>query len=328
MEREMTVSIVVPFYNEQECMEETYRRLTAVMESTGERYELIFVNDGSRDLSPGIVEQLCEQDPRVRLIDLSRNFGHQIAVTAGLNHTSGQAVVIIDADLQDPPEVILEMIDLWRQGYEVVYGRRLSRQGETGFKKLSAKVFYRLLNALTNVDIPLDTGDFRLIDRKVCDVLNRMSERNRYIRGLVSWAGFKQTAVEYERDRRFAGVTKYPLRRMVRFALDAVTSFSHKPLRLASYFGFALSAVSFVYLLIVLYEKLFTDWTVAGWSSIVAMNLLFDGIMLIILGIMGEYIGRIYDEIKNRPLYIVSKKVGFEHDRQREAPERTTVEAR
>jgi glycosyltransferase involved in cell wall biosynthesis len=316
MKREMMYSVVIPFFNEQECIGETYRRLKAVMDATEERYELVFVNDGSSDLSPAIVEQLCERDPHVRLVHFSRNFGHQIAVTAGLDNASGRAVVIIDADLQDPPEVILEMIDLWKQGFDVVYGKRLSREGETRFKKLSASAFYRLLKSLTNVDIPADTGDFRLIDRKVCDVLNRFSERNRYMRGLVSWVGFRQTAVEYERDRRFAGETKYPLKKMVKFALDAITSFSHKPLKIASYFGFFLSAVSFVYLLIVLCQKLFTDSTVPGWTSIIAMNLFFDGILLIILGIIGEYIGRIYDESKNRPLYIVSKKVGFEHEQQ------------
>ncbi|MEB3103136.1 glycosyltransferase family 2 protein [Ferviditalea candida] len=307
-------SVVVPVYNEEECIEETSRRLLEVMDATGEPFELIFVNDGSRDRSAELIRGLCAADKRIKLIDFSRNFGHQIAVTAGLQHASGQAVVLIDADLQDPPEVILQMIDKWKQGYDVVYGKRIQRHGETLFKKASALFFYRLLHSMTNVNIPLDTGDFRLMDRKVCDALNGLKEQNRFIRGLVSWVGFKQTPVEYERQERFAGTTKYPLRKMVKFALDGITSFSYKPLRLASYLGFTVSAASFLYLLIVLYQKLFTTTTLPGWSSIVAVNLLFNGIVLIILGIIGEYIGRIYDESKNRPLYILNDKVGFGYE--------------
>lgn len=304
-------SVIVPVYNEEECIEETSRRLLQVMDTTGEPFELIFVNDGSRDRSAELIRGLCAADKRIKLIDFSRNFGHQIAVTAGLQHAAGQAVVLIDADLQDPPEVILQMIDAWKQGYDVVYGKRIQRHGETLFKKASALFFYRLLRAMTNVEIPLDTGDFRLMDRKVCDALNGLKEQNRFIRGMVSWVGFKQTSVEYERQERFAGTTKYPLKKMVKFALDGITSFSYKPLRLASYLGFAVSAASFLYLLVVLYQRLFTTTTLPGWSSIVAVNLLFNGIMLIILGIIGEYIGRIYDESKNRPLYILNDKVGF-----------------
>lgn len=304
-------SIIVPMYNEEEVIEVTYQRLTTVMKQTQEAYELVFVNDGSRDRTVEIVEELCNQDQHVKLINFSRNFGHQIAISAGMDYAQGQAIVVIDADLQDPPEVILEMIWKWKQGYDVVYGKRLKRNGETVFKKVTAKLFYRLLRNLTSVDIPVDTGDFRLLDRKVCDVLRELKEKNRFVRGLVSWVGFKQTSVEYERDERLAGETKYPLKKMIRFALDGITSFSYKPLKLATYLGFTLSFVSFIYLLIVLYQKLFTSTTIVGWSSILAVNLLFNGIMLMILGVMGEYIGRIYDESKNRPLYIVSDTKGI-----------------
>ena len=309
-------SIVVPVYNEEECILETHRRLKDVMDRSGGTYEIIFVNDGSRDDSADRIRMLCRSDRALRLIDFSRNFGHQAAVTAGLHHASGQAVVIIDCDLQDPPEVILEMIARWKEGYDVVYGKRISREGETWFKRVSASMFYRLLKTLTSVDIPVDTGDFRLIDRKVCDVLGKISEKNRYLRGLVSWVGFKQIAVEYERDERFAGETKYPLRKMLRLALDGITSFSYKPLKIASYLGLAVSAFSFVYLVVVLFQRLFTDSTITGWASIVALSLLFNGIMLMVLGIVGEYLGRIYDETKNRPLYIVNERMGFgdEHE--------------
>ncbi|MNV45270.1 hypothetical protein D3C71_1370600 [compost metagenome] len=228
-----------------------------------------------------------------------------------MDYAEGDAVVVIDADLQDPPEVILEMIAKWKQGYEVVYAKRLKRHGETLFKKTTAKVFYRLLSSMTSVDIPTDTGDFRLIDSKVADVMRDLKEKNRYVRGLVSWVGFRQASVEYVREERFAGETKYPLKKMIRFALDGITSFSHKPLKIASYLGFALSISSFIYLFVVLMQRLFTDRTVPGWASIVGVNLLFNGIVLMILGVIGEYIGRIYDESKGRPLYIVRQTVGY-----------------
>lgn len=309
-------SIIVPMYNEEAVIEETYKRLREVMDRPGEPYELVFVNDGSRDRTVEIVERLCAEDGRVRLVNFSRNFGHQIAITAGMDYAEGQAIVVIDADLQDPPEVILRMIDMWKQGYDVVYGKRLKRKGETAFKKLTALMFYRLLRSMTNVDIPVDTGDFRLVDRKVADVLRGLKEKNRFVRGLVSWVGFRQTSVEYVREERWAGETKYPLKKMIRFAMDGITSFSHKPLRIATYLGFTLSGVSFVYLLIVLFQAIFTDTTEAGWPSIVAINLFFNGIMLILLGIIGEYVGRIYDESKDRPLYIVREVRGFERERE------------
>jgi len=298
-------SIVVPVYNEEAVIHETYRRLTEVMRSAGESYELLFVNDGSRDQTADIIKGFSEKDPSVILLDFSRNFGHQIAITAGMDYSRGKAVVVIDADLQDPPELILEMIEKWKQGYDVVYAKRTKRKGETVFKKYTAKLFYRFLRSMTDVDIPLDTGDFRLLDRRVCDQMNNLQEKNRFVRGLVSWVGFKQIAVEYERDERLAGESKYPLKKMLKLSMDGITSFSYKPLKLAGFAGGALSVIGFIYLFVVLYLKLFTDATITGWSSLIVIQLLFNGIILFILGIVGEYIGRIYDESKQRPLYIV-----------------------
>ena len=305
-------SIVIPVYNEQEVIHETYRRLTEVMRSTKEAYELLFVNDGSRDRTAEIIKEYSEQDPAVVLLDFARNFGHQIAITAGMDYARGEAVVVIDADLQDPPELILEMIEKWKQGFDVVYAKRTKRKGETYFKKQTAAMFYRFLRAMTDIDIPLDTGDFRLLDRKVCNQMNSIQEKNRFVRGLVSWVGFKQTAVEYERDERLAGESKYPLKKMLKLSMDGITSFSYKPLKLASYAGVTLSGIGFIYLLVVLYLKLFTDSTITGWSSLIVIQLFFSGIILIILGMIGEYIGRIYDETKNRPLYIVREKYQLE----------------
>ncbi|MQR86249.1 glycosyltransferase [Bacillus megaterium] len=305
-------SIVVPVYNEEEVLHETYRRLTEVMRSTKEAYELLFVNDGSRDRTAEIIKEYSEQDPAVVLLDFARNFGHQIAITAGMDYARGEAVVVIDADLQDPPELILEMIEKWKQGFDVVYAKRTKRKGETYFKKQTAAMFYRFLRAMTDIDIPLDTGDFRLLDRKVCNQMNSIQEKNRFVRGLVSWVGFKQIAVEYERDERLAGESKYPLKKMLKLSMDGITSFSYKPLKLASYAGVTLSGIGFIYLLVVVYLKLFTDSTITGWSSLIVIQLLFSGIILIILGMIGEYIGRIYDETKNRPLYIVREKYQLE----------------
>ncbi|MFE4713663.1 MULTISPECIES: glycosyltransferase family 2 protein [unclassified Paenibacillus] len=312
-------SVVVPMYNEEEVISHTYDRLKQVMDRCGDSYELIFVNDGSRDRTVEIMQEISNRDERVKLVDFSRNFGHQIAITAGMDYSSGDAVVVIDADLQDPPEVILQMIEKWKEGYEVVYGKRLKRHGETLFKKVTAKLFYRLLSSMTSVEIPTDTGDFRLIDRKVCDVLRGLKEKNRYVRGLVSWVGFRQTMVEYVREERFAGETKYPLKKMIRFALDGITSFSHKPLKIASYVGFFISFFSFLYLFFVLFQKVFTSWTVPGWTSIVGVNLLFNGIVLMLLGVIGEYIGRIYDESKDRPLYIVRETRGYPEEELKES---------
>ncbi|BBW96399.1 glycosyltransferase family 2 protein [Geobacillus icigianus] len=313
-----TYSVIIPVYNEALVICETYRRLKTVMEQTGEPYELLFVNDGSTDGTLDILRELAVKDETVKYIDFSRNFGHQIAITAGMDYASGQAVIIIDADLQDPPELIWDMIARWKEGYDVVYARRVKRKGETLFKRWTAYVFYRLLRAATEIDIPTDTGDFRLIDRKVCNQLRYMRERNRFVRGLVSWVGFRHIAVEYEREPRLAGETKYPLKKMIRFSLDGITSFSHKPLKLASWLGFALSAASAVGMMAVLYLKWFTHSTVAGWASLLMVMLFCNGVTMTMLGITGEYIGRIYDEVKERPLYIVNETwgVGTRHERK------------
>ncbi|NLB42445.1 MAG: glycosyltransferase family 2 protein [Clostridiales bacterium] len=313
---ETVCSILVPMYNEEEVIEETYHRLKNVMDKIGESYELVFVNDGSKDKSAQIISELVKTDENIRLIDFSRNFGHQIAVTAGLDYVQGQAIVIIDADLQDPPEVIPQMLEKWREGYDVVYGKRLKRQGETAFKKASAHVYYRILGALTDGNIPRDTGDFRLIDRKVCEAIKRLPEKNRFLRGMVNWVGFNQVAVEYVRDERWAGETKYPLKKMLKFAADGIFSFNYKPLKLATYIGLFLSVIGFIYLLVVLFQKLFTDTALTGWASIMAVSLVFHGITLVILGIIGEYIGRIYEEVKGRPLYIVKETIGFKNDKK------------
>ena len=307
-------SVVIPAYNEEEVIEETYKRLTAVMVGMSEPYELIFVNDGSRDRTAEIIAGFCEKDASVRLINFTRNFGHMPAITAGMDNVRGQAVFIIDADLQDPPELFPEMAARWKEGYHVAYGKRTKRKGESWFKKITARFFYRFIRKLTTVDLPPDTGEFRLIDRKVCDAVSRLPEKNRYIRGLVSWVGFKQIAVEYVREERFAGVTKYPFRKMISFALDAITAFSYKPLKLATSLGFFLSFISFVYLVVVFIQWAFTDATVSGWASTIGAVLFTQGIVLMILGLMGEYIGRIYAEIQGRPAYIIMEIVGQHED--------------
>ncbi|ADO54362.1 glycosyltransferase [Paenibacillus jamilae] len=315
MSEPIRYSIVIPMYNEEAVITETYRRLKQVMGSMGEPYELIFVNDGSSDRSVQLIKEFSLRDDTIVLIDFSRNFGHQLAITAGMDYAVGEAVVVIDADLQDPPELIVEMANKWKEGYEVVYAKRLKRNGETRFKKWSASLFYRVLKASTDINIPVDTGDFRLMDRKVIDELKRLPENNRFVRGLVSWIGFKQTAVEYERDERLAGETKYPLKRMIKLSLDGITSFSIKPLKLAGYIGALLSMSGFLYLMYVLFLNFFTDsYVMKGWSSMISISLIFDGVILIILGIMGEYIGRIYDETKARPLYIVRERLGGQYD--------------
>ncbi|PEL12001.1 glycosyltransferase [Bacillus sp. AFS017336] len=304
-------------YNEEAVIHETYRQLKKVMNSAGDPYELIFINDGSKDGSVDIIKDYCSWDKTVKLIDFSRNFGHQIAISAGMDYASGEAVIIIDADLQDPPSLILDMIGKWKEGYEVVYAKRIKRNGETIFKKWSAAMFYRILRASTDISIPVDTGDFRLMDRKVCDEMKQLSENNRFVRGLVSWVGFRQTAIEYERDERLAGETKYPLKKMIKLCLDGITSFSYKPLKLAGYLGAILSSLGFVYMIYVIYLALFTDSVIKGWSSLISIMLLFNGFVLIILGILGEYVGRIYDETKGRPLYIVRELQGLEKEKSK-----------
>ncbi|BBH20745.1 putative glycosyltransferase YkcC [Paenibacillus baekrokdamisoli] len=310
-------SVVVPMYNEEAVIQETYRRLKAVMSKTGEAYELLFVNDGSKDRSAEIVREFSYWDPTVKLIDFSRNFGHQIAITAGMDYTVGDAIIVIDADLQDPPELILDMIAKWKDGFEVVYAQRTKRNGESKFKKWSASLFYRVLRASTEIPIPVDTGDFRLMDRRVVDELKRLPENNRFVRGLVSWVGFRQTALEYERDERLAGETKYPLKRMIKLCLDGITSFSYKPLKLAGYLGAMLSGSGFLYFLYVLYQAIFTDATIKGWPSMIGVMLIFNGFVLLMLGVLGEYVGRIYDETKARPLYIVRESYGIQSSKDK-----------
>lgn len=312
------LSIIVPVYNEQEVIDETFRRLSAVFKDYFMDVEYIFINDGSRDNTYFKLGEIAKSSPEVRIINFARNFGHQIAITAGMDYANGDAVVIIDADLQDPPEVILEMVKKWQEGYEVVYGKRLKREGETFFKKFTAKMFYRFLDSMTDVKLPVDVGDFRLIDRKVCDAMKSLPERSRYVRGLVSWVGFKQTSVEYRREKRFAGETKYPLKKMIKLAGDGIFSFSYKPLKLATFVGMLVSALSFIYLIIVLIQKFLNPNIASGWASSMAVSLFFNGIMLIVIGIMGEYVGRIYEEVKARPLYIVGELVGFEKDKKDE----------
>lgn len=303
-------SVVVPAYNEEEVIGETYKRLSAVMQEMGESYELVFINDGSRDKTAKIIAGFCAEDKSVRLVNFSRNFGHMPAISAGMEYARGAAVFIIDADLQDPPEIFPQMAEKWRDGYHIVYGKREKRKGESLFKRFSAKFFYLFLRKMTSVDLPLDTGEFRLIDRKVCDAVNNLPEKSRYLRGLVSWVGFRQVAVMYVRHERFAGKTKYPLRKMISFAMDAITAFSYTPLKFATTLGFLVSIASFAYLAVIFYQALFTDTTIAGWASTMGILLFTQGIVMIILGLMGEYIGRIYEEIKNRPAYIVQEVIG------------------
>jgi len=311
-------SVVIPAFNEQEVIGETYKRITNVMTDMGEPYELIFVNDGSKDQTAHIIAGFCESDPSVRLINFTRNFGHMAAISAGMENSRGQGIFVIDADLQDPPEIFPEMAAKWKEGYHVIYGKRIRRKGESIFKRISAKLFYKFIRRMTSVDLPPDTGEFRLIDRQVCDVVNKLPEKNRYIRGLVSWVGFKQVPVEYVRESRYAGKTKYPLRKMLLFAMDAITSFSYKPLKLATIAGFLISFISFLYIIYVMYEYFFTDRTITGWASTIAAILFTQGIVLMILGLMGEYIGRIYTELQNRPNYIIQEIIEKSDDSSKE----------
>ncbi|TVX93649.1 glycosyltransferase family 2 protein [Paenibacillus agilis] len=306
------ISVVIPAYYEEEVIEHCYETLTEVMSRTNYAYELIFVNDGSRDRTIEILTHIAHNDGNVKIIDFARNFGHQAAVTAGISKAKGDAVVIIDADLQDPPEVIVSMIAKWEEGYDIVYGKRKKREGETWFKLVTAKYFYKFLNYMSDVDIPKDTGDFRLIDSKVAHIFNRMSEKNRFIRGMISWIGFKQTYVEYDRNERFAGETKYPLRKMIRFATDGIVSFSSKPLKYIMRIGFVTVILALGLLIYSVCAKLLGSPTEPGWTSIMVAITLFSGVQMLSLGIIGEYIARIYDESKNRPLYIVQNEVNFE----------------
>ncbi len=307
-QHEPTFSVVVPVYNEVENLPELYRRVQAVMTQLGEPWELVLVDDGSRDGSTDLIRELHAQDPEhVRAVIFARNFGHQIAVTAGLDYARGRAVVIMDADLQDPPEVIPRLVEQWRAGYQVVYAVRAARAGETWFKKTTAALFYRLIRRITNVDIPVDTGDFRLMDRRVVEVVRRMRERHRFLRGMVAWVGFRQTGVPYQRAPRFAGETKYPLRKMLKFALDAITGFSYFPLQLATYMGFISAGLAIVAIPVVAIARMTGSQAFYGQATTLIAVLFLGGVQLVSLGILGEYIGRVYDEIKGRPLYVVAE---------------------
>jgi glycosyltransferase involved in cell wall biosynthesis len=305
-------SAIIPVYNEAEVVPALYWRLTRIMEGLGELYEIIFVDDGSRDDSPALLRELWEKDTRVKFLSLSRNFGHQIAITAGLDHSSGQAVIVMDADLQDPPELIPQLIEQWRKGFDLVFAVRQQRRGDGLFKRATAALFYRIFRYLSATDIPMDAGDFRLMSRRAVEALKVIRERNRFIRGLAGWIGFPQTSVPFVRDVRQAGETKYSLKTMVRFAFNGIISFSLVPLQLAGYFGFVVSATSFVYLAYAVWLKLFTDRVVLGWTSVMVAMLFLGGVQLISLGIIGEYLGRIYEEVKQRPLYIIGEAKGFE----------------
>lgn len=300
-------TIIAPVYNETESLDELYRQICEVMDTSGEAWELVLVDDGSKDGSTDKIREMAAADERVRPVIFARNFGHQIAVTAGMDYSRGQAVVIVDADLQDPPEVILELIEKWREGYQVVYAVRAEREGETWFKKTTASLFYRLIFRITDVKIPLDTGDFRLLDRKVVDVMGQMGERHRFLRGMSAWAGFKQIGVPYKRAARFAGETKYPLSKMFALAINAITGFSYVPLQLATYLGFASAAISILAIIAVVIMRLSGSQAFYGQATTLSAVLFLGGVQLISLGILGEYIGRIYDEVKGRPLYIVSE---------------------
>ena len=308
-----TLDIVVPCFNEEAVIAQTHQRLTEVARTIpGVRASVIFVDDGSRDGTLAKLRAIAAADPQVRIVGLSRNFGHQYALTAGLDASTADAVAVIDGDLQDPPEVITEMVARWRAGADVVYGVRSTRKGESAFKRGTAHLFYRLIQRLGNADIPADVGDFRLLDRSVVDAMRALPERDRFLRGLVVWVGFRQEGVSYERQPRAAGQTKFPFARMLSFALDGIFSFSTVPLRLASYFGFFVSALSMLGIFYALYIKLFTVGVVPGWAAQWIGTLFLGGVQLMSLGIIGEYVGRIYGEVKSRPLYVVKERIGFE----------------
>ena len=316
MNKKPTYTIIAPIYNEVENIPLLYSRVSEVMEKTGEPWEFVMVDDGSSDGSTEKILKLQSQDKKVKPVIFARNFGHQIAVTAGLDTSEGDAVIIIDADLQDPPEVILDLIQKWKEGYEVVYAVRSKREGESWFKLFTASAFYRVIQRITDVNIPTDTGDFRLLDRKVVQVMNGMREKHRFLRGMSVWVGFKQTGVEYEREERFAGETKYPLKKMIRFASDAITGFSYFPLQLAMYLGFIAAGISIVAIPIVIVLRVTGSQAFFGQATTLIAVLFLGGVQLISLGLLGEYVGRLYDEAKDRPLYIVRENLEVEQERE------------
>ena len=305
MDKKIEYTIIAPIFNEIGNIPELYRRVKETLDQTGEVWELLMIDDGSTDGSTDEIRKLAAMDDHVKPVIFARNFGHQIAVTAGLDYSSGQAVVIIDSDLQDPPEVMLDMIAKWKDGFEVVYAQRSEREGETWFKLFTASLFYRLIYRITDVNIPMDTGDFRLLDRKVVDVMVQMRERHRFLRGMSSWVGFKQTGVTYKRASRFSGITKYPFKKMLKFASDAITSFSYFPLQVAMYLGFISAGLSIIAIPIVIILRMVGLHAFIGQATTLIAVLFLGGVQLISLGILGEYMGRLYDEAKGRPLYIV-----------------------
>jgi dolichol-phosphate mannosyltransferase len=305
--RPPTISVVAPVFNERQSLPEFVRRTVAVLTTLGEPWEIVIVDDGSSDGTTQILEDLARRDRRLRPVIFSRNFGHQIAATAGLDHCRGQAAIIIDADLQDPPELLPELVARWREGYQVVYAVRTERAGESWFKTATASLFYRVIYRITDVHIPLDTGDFRLLDRRVIDALSGMRERHRFLRGMSAWVGFTQVGVPYKREARFAGETKYPLRKMVRLALNAVTSFSHFPLQIATFLGFLCAGVSAAAILTVVILRMSGNQAFFGQATTLIAVLFLGGIQLISLGLLGEYLGRVYDEVKGRPLYVLRR---------------------
>lgn len=308
------ISVVIPMYNEEEVVKTSYLRMKKVLEELKQYdYEMIFVNDGSKDKTLQLLEEIAQKNEKVKILSFARNFGHQAAVTAGIRYVTGDAIVIIDADLQDPPELLPEMIALWEEGNEVIYGQRKSRKGESTFKLLTAKMFYNTLNALSDVEIPKDTGDFRLVDRKVIDVINSLPEHNKFLRGLFSWVGFQQKAYRYERQERQAGKTKYPLKKMWKLATDGIISFSTKPLKMVGGLGFLTIILSIGILIYSLLSYIFNlNNLTPGWTSIMVAITLFSGVQLLSIWVISEYIARIYDETRNRPEYIIDKKINME----------------
>lgn len=312
------VSVIIPIFNEEKTLPELHRRLTATLQPLGRAFEILFIDDGSRDNSFALMKDAHARDPRVKYVRLSRNFGHQIAISAGIDLATGEAVVLMDGDLQDPPELLATMIDRWKEGYQVVYTVKRTRK-ENRVKRLAFHAFYRLLHALSPIDIPMEAGNFSLLDRSVVEVLRSMPERNRYISGMRAWAGFRQIGIPYDRDARYAGKPGMSLRRLIELALDGIISFSKAPLRIAVYFGLLAAAIAFLGGLYVLSEKLFTDKAILGWASTIVSITFLGGLILMTLGVIGEYIGRIYDEVKRRPLYIIQETGGFT-PRGRRAP--------
>ena len=328
----MLISVVIPCYNEEEVLPETFRRLEAVANQIRQRYsggqpnfEFIFINDGSHDKTADLLINYSQKNPEVRVINFARNFGHQIAVSAGIDAANGDATVLIDADLQDPPEVVIQMVELWQEGYDVVYATRLERPGETKFKKATAHAFYKVLNCLSDTPIPLDTGDFRLMSRKVVDSIRAMPECDRFVRGMVSWVGFKQISIKYHRAERFAGQSKYPLKKMLSFAATGILSFSSQPLRIATWVGLGASALAVLGAVYALIVKIMSNQWVPGWTSIVLSVLFMGGVQLFCIGMLGEYMGRIYTQSKGRPLYIVEGYYGYGAQRTRPFLSRSPV---